>query len=86
MESSPVKVRRQRENCTKRGLVPSLALSFFSTLEHEMLSRHHFTTRKEARQVIVERVVDFYNRRRRHSSCGMMSPIDYETTAAQRAA
>lgn len=62
------------------------AESFFSTLEHEVLSRHHFTTRKEACQVIVEWVVDFYNRQRRHSSCGMMSPIDYETTAAQRAA
>ena len=62
------------------------AESFFSTLEHEVLSRHHFKTRKEAQQTIVEWVVDFYNRRRRHSSCGMQSPIDYETAAANRAA
>jgi transposase InsO family protein len=62
------------------------AESFFSTLEHEVLSRHHFTTREEARQTIVKWVVDFYNRRRRHSSCGMQSPIDYETNAASRAA
>jgi putative transposase len=62
------------------------AESFFSTLEHEVLSRHHFKTRKEAQQTIVKWVVDFYNRRRRHSSCGMQSPIDYETTAANRAA
>jgi putative transposase len=62
------------------------AESFFSTLEHEVLSRHHFKTRKEAQQTIVEWVVDFYNRRRRHSSCGMQSPIDYETDAANRAA
>jgi putative transposase len=62
------------------------AESFFSTLEHEVLSRHHFKTRKEAQQAIVEWVVDFYNRRRRHSSCGMQSPIDYETAAANRAA
>jgi transposase InsO family protein len=62
------------------------AESFFSTLEHEVLSRHHFKTRKEAQQAIVEWVVDFYNRRRRHSSCGMQSPIDYETSAANRAA
>ncbi|MFI5615677.1 IS3 family transposase [Amycolatopsis sp. NPDC051903] len=51
-----------------------------------MLSRHQFETRKEAQQAIVEWVVEFYNRRRRHSSCDMQSPIDYETTAANRAA
>ncbi len=62
------------------------AESFFSTLEHEVLSRHHFKTRDEAQQTIVKWVVDFYNRRRHHSSCGMQSPIDYETSAANRAA
>jgi putative transposase len=62
------------------------AESFFSTLEHEVLSRHHFKTREEAQQTIVKWVVDFYNRRRRHSSCGIQSPIDYETSAANRAA
>ena len=62
------------------------AESFFSTLEHEVLSRHHFKTCIEAQQTIVKWVVDFYNCRRRHSSCGMQSPIDYENTAADRAA
>ncbi|MCA1705045.1 MAG: IS3 family transposase [Actinobacteria bacterium] len=62
------------------------AESFFSTLEHEVLSRHHFTTRKEAREVVVTWVVDFYNGRRRHSSCGMLSPIDYENTVNPEAA
>jgi putative transposase len=62
------------------------AESFFSTLEHEVLSRHHFKTREEAQHAIVKWVVDFYNRRRRHSSCGMQSPIDYENDAADRAA
>lgn len=62
------------------------AESFFSTLEHEVLSRHHFRTRDEAQQTIVTWIVEFYNCRRRHSSCGMQSPIDYETTAAERAA
>jgi putative transposase len=62
------------------------AESLFSTLEHEVLSRHHFATREGARRVIVKWVVDFYNRRRRHSFCGMQSPIDYETSAANHAA
>ncbi|MEU4674805.1 IS3 family transposase [Amycolatopsis sp. NPDC023774] len=83
--------------CNKLGIRQSMgrtgscfdnaaAESFFSTLEHEVLSRHQFKTRKEAQQAIVEWVVEFYNRRRRHSSCDMQSPIDYETTAANRAA
>ncbi len=62
------------------------AESFFSTLEHEVLSRHHFRTRNDAQRAIAKWVVDFYNCRRRHSSCGMQSPIDYETNAANRVA
>jgi transposase InsO family protein len=83
--------------CDRLGIVQSMgrtgscfdnaaAESLFSSLEHEVLSRHHFKTRREAQETIVEWVVDFYNCRRRHSSCGMQSPIDYETTAASRAA
>lgn len=83
--------------CDRLGIVQSMgrtgscfdnaaAESLFSSLEHEVLSRHHFKTRREAQQTIVEWVVGFYNCRRRHSSCGMQSPIDYETTAASRAA
>jgi putative transposase len=55
------------------------AESFFSTLEHEVLSRYHFTTRAEAKRVVTSWVCDFYNSRRRHSACGMQSPIDYES-------
>ena len=62
------------------------AESFFSTLEHEVLSRHHFTTRKEAQEVVVTWVVDFYNGRRRHSTCGMLSPVAYENTVNPEAA
>jgi len=62
------------------------AESFFSTLEWEALSRHHFSTRDEAREVITLWVCDFYNKARRHSSCGMKSPIDYENSAILEAA
>jgi putative transposase len=83
--------------CDRLGIVQSMgrtgscfdnaaAESFFSTLEYEVLSRNHFKTRQQAQETIVEWVVNFYNRQRRHSSCDMQSPIDYETTAASRAA
>jgi hypothetical protein len=35
------------------------AESFFSTLEHGVLSRHHFKTRQEAEETIAEWVVNF---------------------------
>jgi putative transposase len=62
------------------------AESFFSTLEWEVLSRHHFSTRAEAREVVTRWVCDFYNKARLHSSCGMKSPIDYEDSATMEAA
>ena len=62
------------------------AEAFFSTLEHEVLSRHHFTTKAQARQVVVVWCQDFYNSRRRHSSAALMSPIQYERLAADQPA
>ncbi len=61
------------------------AESFFSSLEHEVLSRHHFSSRAEARAVVLTWCHEFYNTRRRHSSAAMMAPNDYEHAAAQHA-
>ena len=58
------------------------AESFFSTLEHELLSRRQFHTQDEARHVVAGWIDGFYNRIRRHSTTGMRSPIDYELAAA----
>jgi hypothetical protein len=52
--------------------------SFFATLECELLDRCRFKTQAEARHAIFEFVEGFYNRRRRHSSIGYLSPVDYE--------
>jgi hypothetical protein len=52
--------------------------SFFATLECELLAQSRFKTQAEARHAIFEFVEGFYNRRRRHSSIGYLSPVDYE--------
>jgi transposase InsO family protein len=57
------------------------AESLFSTLEHEVLSRHHFTTRAEARAVVLAWCHEFYNVTRRHTAVSLMSPIQYEKIA-----
>ena len=59
------------------------AEAFFSTLEHEVLSRHHFISRDQARRVVLAWCHEFYNVTRRHSSTAMMSPDNYETAALQ---
>jgi len=58
------------------------AESFFSTLEHEVLSRHHFATKAQARATVLSWCHEFYNVKRRHSSAALLSPIDYEKIAA----
>jgi putative transposase len=60
----------------------AVAESFFGTLQLELLDRHHWQTRRQLASAIFEWIEAFYNPRRRHSTVGMLSPIDYETTNA----
>ena len=62
------------------------AESFFSTLEWEVLSRHHFRIKDEASLVISAWVEEFYNPVRRHSTVAMRSPIAHENALAVTAA
>jgi putative transposase len=56
----------------------AMAESFFATLECELLGRHRFRTRTEARVAVFDYLEGFYNPRRRHSALGQRSPADYE--------
>ena len=60
------------------------AESFFSTLEWELFRLTPLATKHEARREIA-RYIDWYNRVRRHSACGMTAPNDYEAMLAARA-
>src|SRR5439155_8484097 len=53
--------------------------SWHSTLEFELRSVEHFTTRAQARAKVAAWIED-YNTHRRHSALAMMSPVDYEKT------
>jgi putative transposase len=57
----------------------AMAESFFGTLQLELLDRRQWETRAELAQAIFEYIEVFYNPKRRHSSIGYHSPIDYET-------
>jgi putative transposase len=58
------------------------AEAFFSSLEWEVLSRNEFANARQAQAIVLDWCYGFYNHHRRHSSAGMMSPINYENTAA----
>jgi transposase InsO family protein len=54
------------------------AESFFGTLKSELVNRVRYRTREEARTSIFEWIECWYNRRRRHSSLGYLSPEAFE--------
>jgi len=55
--------------------------SFFSSLKSERTSRRNYQTRDEARADVFDYIERFYNPRRRHSTLGYLSPVDYEKAA-----
>ena len=58
------------------------AESFFSTLQHELISRRRWRTRAQARQDIADWIHTWYNPKRLHSTNNMTSPNDHELANA----
>ena len=85
------------KRCQEMGVVPSvgsvgdaydnaMAESFFATLECELLDRRSFRTQAEAKLAVFEYLEGFYNPRRRHSSLGYRSPVQFERELIDHAA
>jgi transposase InsO family protein len=70
----------RKGNCYDNAVVES----FFSTLKTELVHHERYATRAAARQSLFEYIEVFYNRRRRHSSLGYVSPHEFEEAAARR--
>jgi putative transposase len=64
-------------NCWDNAVVES----FFATLKTELIYHRRFQTRQEAKTEIFEYLEGFYNRQRRHSSLGYLSPVEFERQA-----
>lgn len=54
--------------------------SFFATLKKELVYQTRYATRSAARQSVFEYIEVFYNRERRHSALGYVSPCQYEAS------
>jgi putative transposase len=85
------------KRCREAGVVPSMgstgdaydnamAESFFATLEREVINRRRFKSQAEARMAIFQWLEGWYNRHRRHSALGYLSPINYERRMSSKAA
>ena len=63
----------------------AVAETFFATLKKELIYRHSWPQRAELRTEVFDFIEAFYNRKRRHSYLGMLSPCDYEQARSQLA-
>ena len=77
------------ERCKKMGVRPSMgtvgdaydnamAESFFASLECELIDRHSWQTKTEARLALFTWIEAWYNPKRRHSALNYLSPVNYE--------
>jgi putative transposase len=53
--------------------------SFFSSLKTERTARKTYRTRDEAKADVFDYIERFYNPKRRHSTIGYLSPMEFET-------
>ncbi|MFZ3063098.1 MAG: IS3 family transposase [Actinomycetota bacterium] len=62
------------------------AESVMATIKTELIHRHRFKTKDEARLAVFRYIEGFYNPLRRHSSLGYISPVKYERMLEETAA
>lgn len=77
------------KRCREAGIVASmgstgdcfdnaLCESFFASLETELIDRSVFRDHAQAHTAVFDYIECFYNRRRRHSALGYLSPAEFE--------
>ena len=69
-----------RGNCYDNAVTES----FFKTLKTELVYNEHYRTREEARHSMFEYIEVFYNRKRKHSTLGYKSPVEFLRNKQQK--
>jgi transposase InsO family protein len=62
----------------------AVAESFFGSLKTEWIDGEDYRSKPQAKQSLFEYIEVFYNRRRRHSYLGNISPVEYEQRHASK--
>lgn len=60
----------------------AVAETFFATLKKELIHRQSWPKKQELRSEVFEFIEGFYNRKRKHSYLGWLSPADFENRAS----
>jgi putative transposase len=88
-QGSQFRSARYRQLLSKNNFIQSMSYkgncydnaaveSFFASLKKELVYRVNFKSKEEARRQIFEYIEIFYNRKRRHSTLGYVSPLNFE--------
>ncbi len=83
------------EKIREAGLMPSMGAvgtpydnamieSFWARMQVELFNRRRWKTRVELANAIFEYLELFHNKKRRHSSLGMLTPVEYEIQHQQQ--
>jgi putative transposase len=64
----------RRGNCWDNAV----SESFFATLKTELVMNAAWAIREDARGALFRYIEMWYNRRRRHSSLGYLTPLEFE--------
>ncbi len=79
MENLPVAARSRTQHEPPWQLPRNaVAESFFQLLKRERIRRRTYATREAARQDVFEYIEMFYNPKRKHTTNGMLSPVNFE--------
>ena len=78
---SLLKMHKIQQSMSRKGDFwdNAVAESFFHTLKTELVFHERYKTREQAHASVFEYIEVFYNRKRRHSASGMMSPANFES-------
>ena len=70
----------RRGNCHDNAV----AESFFQLLKRERIKRRIYPTREDAKTDVFDYIEMFYNKKRKHGSNNMLSPIEFEKQYEER--
>lgn len=75
-EKNVIPSMSRKGNCYDNAYVES----WFSSLKKECIYRQSYSTKKELRQLVFRYIESWYNKKRRHSALGYLSPEEYKLT------
>ena len=80
-----LKWHRMKASMSRKGNCwdNAVAESFFATIKRELVNRHFWVKQETLRAAVYKYIEVFYNRKRKHSTIGNISPDNYENSCME---